>query len=231
MKIKSFGCSFLYGSELSWTEYKNDLLSGAHPSRPTWPALIANQYSLPYENHAWPGIGNLRILEQVLTQAKLDDPAFFFINWSWADRFDYIDPVTEKWNTFLPKDNKSDTYYKNFYSDYQVRLTNLSYINTAITILNSKNIAFCMTAIDPTLFEIINPDWKDPYALTMLQDSVHPCMTWFEGKDFLSWSQDKNLAISENWHPLEEAHRAAADYLITIFDKQSIVDPAQRVRA
>jgi phospholipase/lecithinase/hemolysin len=32
--------------------------------------------------------------------------------------------------------------------------------------------------------------------------------------NFLDWSRKHNYAISENWHPLEQAHQLAADYLL-----------------
>ena len=34
----------------------------------------------------------------------------------------------------------------------------------------------------------------------------------FNGKTFLQWSRDNAFPESDRWHPLESAHRAAADY-------------------
>lgn len=228
MKIKSFGCSFIYGSDLFLIE-KENAGSGDFLSHGTWPFLLANHYKTEFENYACPGIGNLRILEQLLTQAELADPAVFIINWTWLDRFDFIQPLDEEWQTLRPDGNTKlhKIYYKQLYSQYHTMLTNASYIATAINVLSIKQIPFCMTVMDTTLFDPINPGWQDPYAIRALQVLIKPHIHWFDGLDFLSWSQKNKYPISDAWHPLEQAHRAAADYMIKIFDKRKIVDPTQ----
>ena len=54
-----------------------------------------------------------------------------------------------------------------------------------------------------------------------LQNYIRPHMTQFQGKTFLDWSRSHGFAESVSWHPLEPAHRAAADYMITVVDKQN----------
>jgi hypothetical protein len=230
MKIKSFGCSFIYGSDLFLTDQENARI-GSPLSHSTWPLLLADHYKTEFENYAWPGIGNLRILEQILTQAELADPAFFIINWTWIDRFDFIEPLAELWETLRPGNSTKlqRIYYKQLYNQYHTMLTNASYIATAINVLNIKQIPFCMTLIDSTLFDPIDPNWQDPYALRALQTLIKPYICWFDSLDFLSWSRKNNYPISDAWHPLEEAHRAAADYMISVFDKQKtsgLIQPA-----
>ena len=229
MKIKSFGCSFIYGSELQVHIKENNCI-GDSLYYDTWPSLVADYYQVEFENHAWPGIGNLRILEQILTQATLEDPAFFIIGWTWLDRFDFINPVTENWDTLRPggDDELHKIHYKYFYHQYHTMLTNASYISTAINVLNSKNIPFCMTLMDNTIFDPINPNWQDPYALRILQQSIKPYITWFDNMDFLSWSRKNNYPISEAWHPLEAAHQAAGKYMINVFDTQKTNGLAQQ---
>ena len=231
MKIKSFGCSFIYGSGLE-PNNKDSNQIGYLPSFNTWPSLMADHYKTEFENYAWPGIGNLRILEQILSQAELSDPAFFIINWTWLDRFDFTDPLTEQWETLRPDGDTKlhKIYYKQLYSQYHAMLTNASYISTAINVLNIKQIPFCMTLMDNTLFDPIDPDWQDPYALRALQALIKPHIHWFDDQDFLSWSKKNKYPISDCWHPLEQAHRGAADYMIKIFDTQKINDPSQPVR-
>jgi hypothetical protein len=229
MKIKSFGCSFTYGSELILSDTDTKQLTPLHAS---WPLLIAKHYQLEFENFSLPGIGNLRILEQILAQSELVDPAVFLINWTWLDRFDFIKFPDEAWETLRPGGSTElhSLYYKHFYQQYHSMLINASYISTAINVLNSKNINFCMTLMDTTLFDPIDPDWQDPYALRTLQRIIKPHITWFDGLDFLSWSQKNKYSISKNWHPLEQAHCAAADYMIKLFDKQKTNALVQQVR-
>jgi len=232
MKIKSFGCSFIYGSDLFLTDKENNCNDFSPLSHNTWPSLIADHYQVEFENYAWPGVGNLRILEQILTQSEMSDSAFYIINWTWIDRFDFIEPLTEHWETLRPDGDTHlhKIYYKQLYSQYHTMLTNASYIATAINVLNVKQIPFCMTVMDTTLFDSIDPGWQDPYALRALQTLIKPYIGWFDDQDFLSWSRKNNYPTSDAWHPLEQAHRAAADYMIRIFDKQKISDLIQPVR-
>ena len=87
MKLKSFGCSFIYGSDLADASINPGNLI---PSNHTWPAHLARLQNRDYECYAKPGSGNLQILEKILTQASdKDKHDLFVIGWTWIDRFDY----------------------------------------------------------------------------------------------------------------------------------------------
>jgi hypothetical protein len=210
MKLKSFGCSFTYGSDLHDCDITD---SGA--SCVTWPALLAKDHNLIYECHAWPGIGNLQIMHNTLTQASLNDPSIYVVNWTWADRFDFLDPINEHWHTLRPDGNTHEhqLYYRYFYNQYHTMMTNASYIKTTADILTSRGIKFIMTLMDTTLFDEVNPNWQDPRSITLLQKEIRPCITWFENKTFLEFSKEKGFPISETLHPLEDAHRAAFELI------------------
>jgi hypothetical protein len=206
MKLKSFGCSFTYGSDLADCDIP---LWGA--SQQTWPALLAQDLMYEYECYAYPGIGNLQIMNSILEQCSLKDPSIFVINWTWADRFDFINPATECWNTIRPGGDTQEhrLYYKYFYNQYHTMLTNASYIKTTADILNSSGIKFIMTLMDTTLFDEVDPQWQDPRSISLLQKEIKPYITWFENQTFLNWSKQKGFPISKTLHPLEHAHRAA----------------------
>jgi hypothetical protein len=210
MKLKSFGCSFTYGSDLSDCDIP---IWGA--SQQTWSALLARSLDYGYECYAYPGIGNLQIMNCVLEQSSFDDPAIFVINWTWLDRFDFIDSTTEHWITLRPDGNTAQhkLYYKYFYNQYHTMLTNASYIKTTIDILKSKNIQFIMTAMDTTLFDEVDPGWQDPRSISLLQKKIKPYITWFENDTFLNWSKKNGFPISETLHPLEAAHQAGFDLI------------------
>jgi len=224
MKIKSFGCSFIYGSELIddphiWNY--SDL---------TWPAILAKRLGYDYECHARPGSGNLQIAERVLNECNKKDSAVYIIDWTWIDRFDFIksqDPW-QPWGTLRPNSTEkhAESYYKNLHSEYRDKFTTLISVKTVIDILLEKDIQFIMTYEDDLIFD---QRWHASSAVEELQNAVSKHMTTFEGLGFLSWSRKTNHPISEAWHPLEQAHRAAADYMIKIFDKQKIIDPTQPV--
>jgi hypothetical protein len=225
MKLKSFGCSFIYGSDLA-DDAKGSLTSES--SQLTWPSLLAQNLNYTYECYAYPGSGNLRTLEKLLNQASINDSAVFVVGWTWIDRFDYTTISTELggpsnvvgnevWKTVMPvdTDSRASNYYRNLHSQYRDKLTNLIYIKTAIDVLLQKNIAFVMTYIDELLFET---EWNCTPAILDLQRYIRPYMTTFEDQTFLEWSKLKGFPISETLHPLEDAHQSAAELIQTNFD-------------
>jgi len=226
MNLKSFGCSFIFGSDLA-----DDGRNGPvpTPSNFTWPALIAQKLNLKYLCHARPGAGNLQIMEQVLNQATVNEPAIFVIGWTWIDRFDYYNSNWDQrcslspWKTIMPidQDKLAQTYYRDLHSEYRDKLVNLNYIKTTIDTLQQKNISFVMTYMDRLLFD---QRWHTTPAVIDLQNYIEPYMTLFENQTFLEWSKAHNFKISEKMHPLEPAHAGAADIIWPVFDKQNIID-------
>jgi len=210
MILKSFGCSFIFGTDLA-DNGQNSLYAKA--SQLTWPALIAQRLNYNYSCYARPGIGNLRILEKIITESKDASQQFFMINWSWIDRYDYVRSNDDSWSTIMPMDSDStaEFYYKNLNSQYKDKLVSLLYIKQAIDVLQSQSIPFVMTYMDNLIFE---SHWHSSSAVQYLQDSVKEHMTTFDGKNFLDWSHDRGHPISDSKHPLESAHRDAADFLL-----------------
>lgn len=222
MLLKSFGCSFIFGTDLADV---NSTLGEPYskPSKSTWPSLLAAHLGYDYQCHARPGSGNLRILEKVLSHAADSSPCVFVIGWSWIDRFDYTVDLTGRdhvydlaganlWRTVMPvdTDSRSHHYYRDLHSQFRDKLTNLIYIKTAVDTLKQKNIPFIMTYIDDLLFET---QWHTTSAVLELQEYVRPYLTSFDGKTFLEFSKEKGFPISEPFHPLEEAHRAGFELI------------------
>ena len=217
MTLKSFGCSFVFGSDL-----KDDGRNGprATPSQFTWPALLAQHQGRDYSCHARPGSGNLQILEHVLNQVPVSNSSdLFVIGWTWTDRFDHWDANHDPrkkltaWSTIMPV-NTTDlakTYYRDLHSEYRDKFTSLCNIKLAIDTLNQRGIPFVMTYMDELLFD---QRWHVSNSVLDLQSYIKPHMTTFDGLTFLDWSRGRGFEISPAWHPLEPAHAAAADYLI-----------------
>lgn len=217
MRLKSFGCSFTYGV---------DLIQAPATS---WPGLLAVDMGWAYECHAQGGIGNLRIAETVLNQLAKTPPStsVFVIGWTWIDRFDYTTDQ-DQWHTILPAHNTitAKNYYRDLHSQYRDKLTSLMNIKLVIDQLQATNTPFLMTYMDRLLFE---DDCHTSSAVVDLQNSIRPHMTLFEEMTFLEWSQKHGYAISAELHPLEQAHRAAADYVANcVFDTQSTNDPVRQ---
>jgi len=206
-KLKSFGCSFVYGSDLSDCTDRT-------PSQLTWPALIAKQLDLKYECYAKPGQGNFKIYCDILANSKRNDNSVYVINWTWIDRFDYINAVTGKWNTLRPaqENQLQDFYYRNLHSQLQDMIANASWIMSAAEHLTSVGCPFIMTYMDQNLLAPIDLNWHNPKYVKLLQYKLKNTLTNFDDLNFLDWSRKNSYPVSTAWHPLEAAHAAAADY-------------------
>lgn len=198
MKLKSFGCSFIYGSDLAST-------------RNTWPALLAQHHNLKYQCCAWPGVGNLHIAESVLNALADPEPAVYVVGWTWIDRFDYTQDC-DRWTTVLPGQNtvEADQYYRLFHSQYRDKLTTLINIKTVQDAVLGAGHKLIMTYMDDLIFET---EWHTSPAIEMLQAAIKPQMTQFENTTFLDWAKQNGHKISPAWHPLESAHRAGFELI------------------
>lgn len=217
MKVKSFGCSFVFGTELS-----DDCNSGLLPnaSKLTWPAHVANYLKMEYQCFAKGGAGNLLILERLLNHTANNDQDFYIINWTWIDRFDYVetDPASSNdWMTLRPMIDSpvAKNYYSNLHSEFKDKFITLAYIQLAITTLEKKKCPFIMTFMDDLL---LDQKWNIKPSVIDLQNSVEPYLSTFDGKNFLEWSKELGYPIGNYMHPLDEAHRAAADLIISNLD-------------
>jgi len=223
MQLKSFGCSFIFGSDLSDAVATPGSL--VIPSQNTWPAHLAKHLGYNYNCYARPGSGNLQIVECILNQVSNSSATdLFVIGWTWIDRFDYVDtnnkwPETTPWSTIMPTDDTAvaKVYYRDLQSEYRDKFTNLSYVKLAIDILEQKGIPFIMTWQDPLMFD---QQWHITPAVTYLQEYIRPYVTAFNNQTFLEWSRTHGYKESAQWHPLEEAHLAASNYIINVFDKE-----------
>jgi hypothetical protein len=214
--IKSFGCSFIYGSEL----HDINLEYPTAPSYSTWPALIAKKLELDYECYAGPGQGNFKIYCDILANSYHNDQSVYLINWTWIDRFDFVDS-NETWQSLRPAEEAvlEQFYYRNFHSQLCDMISSASYIVSAIDHLNSLNCQYVMTYMDYNLLTPVDPNWHDPKYLEVLQHKLSKILVNFDDKNFLDWSQKNNFEISSQWHPLEQAHSAAADYWLPAVKK------------
>jgi len=224
MKLKSFGCSFIFGTDLA-DDGRDGLY--ATPSQLTWPAHLAKNLNLEYECHARPGSGNLQILERLLNQIDSSTSAdLFVIGWTWMDRFDHYDsnynPAIKRtpWSTIMPIDETAlaQTYYKHLHSEYRDKFASLGYIKLAMDTLDQRGIPFVMTVMDELMFDRL---WHSTSATQLLQDHVKPRLTMFEEQTFLNWSRVHGYAESPAWHPLEQAHEAAGQLMTKIYLENS----------
>ena len=226
MKLKSFGCSFVYGSDLPdcphGTGKNNPHGTGKNnppPSSLSWPALLSRDFELEYQCLARPGASNLQILEAVLSE--IEPQSVFVINWTWNERFGYFnDELKIKnnghpwnphgWVTVMPSDNDAaaEAYYRYLHSQMRDKLDALVCIKSAIDNLKENDIKFFMTYTDDLLWET---QWHTTPAIRYLQEKIRPYVHGFQGQGFISWARSRGFQLSEKMHPSETAHKAAAD--------------------
>ena len=206
MIVKGFGCSFVLGCE------HQDF----HPkkySHTTWPAIIAKKQAHEYKCFAKAGCGNLHILNDILNEIEKEQDDFYIINWTWIMRWDYIFAGNDTWHHLNPNHDheRARYYYQHVHADYTDKLHNLIWINTAIQSLTAAGKRFCMTYMDDLLFE---NRWHTSAGISNLQNQIHPHLYQFKNLNFVDWSKQNNFALGSRGHPLEDAHYAAAEYLL-----------------
>jgi hypothetical protein len=225
MNLKSFGCSFIFGSELS----DDGPALPMRGSQLTWPAHLAAHLGYNYLTYARPGAGNLQIAERVLSHLATNEYALFVIGWTYLDRFDYVNLNNPErwpgvaWSTLMPVDTTdvANTYYKNLHSEIRDKLTTLMSVRLVIDTLKQKGCPFIMTYMDDLMFD---RRWHTTPAITDLQDYIRPHMTTFDGMNFQQWSKKNGHPITATGHPLESAHAAAGQLMIKVFDTQNTID-------
>jgi len=210
--IKTFGDSFMYGSDLS----DCDGTGMDNWSQLTWPALIAKDLDLTYDCFAQGARGNQFIAEWVIGQAT--NNSLVIINWSWIDRFD-VHIVKGKVTTLMPGDDNTTalTYYKNLHSELNDKIRNLMFIHSTHCYLKNHNIPFISTLMDKLLFDT---QWNTNPMIIRLQEQLQDDIVYFpDNQTFLEWSRANSYPESDNWHPLEQAHQVAADIWLPIYKK------------
>ena len=225
-RVIAFGDSFTRGDELADCPPQTEINNCS--STLTWPALLAKSLDATYQSYSLGGAGNQWISWQVATRIKQD--TLYIVNWSWFERFDYVDIETDLWTTTHPQhEDKLDHYfYRNLDSDIWNLHRNLQQIHSTISLLKQNNVNFIMTCLDNSYLS----DLKDfrpgtqsnivwTRAISSLQEQVLPHIVDFEGMSFLEWSKHKGFELGPNGHPLEKAHIEAAKYINTIITKES----------
>ena len=224
MKIVSFGDSFVFGSEL-----KNN-----PDGSMAWPSLVAKKINVDYQTYSDPGCGNDAIAQQIYTHfadnTAEDDLAI--INWTWTSRWDmYIGDC----DTWITVDSNSRTeklqrllgqtqlhqlieLYNNYLNKSLLwnKIRNLQTIFSAQQYLKIKKINSIQTFMD---YELFTTEFHAPPYVKELQKLVVLEMRdWGNGLNFLDWSKNNNFFITEiGWHPLEDAHIAAADFWLPVY--------------
>mgnify|MGYP000394288430 CR=1 FL=1 len=109
--------------------------------------------------------------------------------------------------------------YIEYISDNELmnKFNSLQSIYCSTSFLLHKNIKFIQTNMDSELFET---RWFCDGYIQELQKFIFPQMESFNNLNFLDWSRKNNFEITKKgWHPLEDAHNAAADFWLPMYKK------------
>jgi len=112
-----------------------------------------------------------------------------------------------------------ESMYIEYISDNQMfnKFQSLQSIYCATTFLLNNNIKFVQTNMDE---EILEKQWFCDGYIDVLQNFITPHLSSFGNKNFLNWSHEKGFKITDpGWHPLEDAHEAAAQYWLPTYKK------------
>lgn len=203
MKLKSFGCSFIYGDELRDA-------TDASPSKLTWPALLSNHLGYEYECHAKNGSGNLQILDTLLSQlADKNNDTVYVINWTWPERYNYKNDTD--WVTLQPNQSSSEaaTYYRNFHNEYVDKLTLLMCMTTAVGVLGKAKANYIMTYMKD---EHIKPS-ESEFNLIPLYHNLLQYLTFWDGHGFNSWCEINKFEKCPGRHWAESTQQQAFEYI------------------
>ena len=215
----SFGDSFVWGSEQKNNE---DGSLG-------WAGRVAKNLKCNYYTTARPGCGNDYIAQQIYSWFSCNptNDTLAIINWTWISRWDFYILDHKTWitvgSTCVPEKLKnlvSQTQAEDIINFYNTRLNagilwnkirNLQTIYAAQCYMKQKNINCIQTYKDNDIFDITQ-EHKDitPGYANELQQLVYPAMQLFEGQNFVDWSSKKGFKVTNDLHPLEDAHIAAA---------------------
>lgn len=228
MKLKSFGCSFIWGSELP------DIQLPKNFSNLTWPARLSHELNMLYECHAWPGRGNFFIANQVLDQLATHEPALYVINWTWIDRFDFVnqDYGIDRWETLTPgkrMHQQSDFYYRNLHSELRDKLHGLQLIKlVALELLAAKQ-PFIMTYMDNLIFD---QRWNTSPSMIKQQEFLKSHMLhWtIDQQELINWSLwavQHGHSVTSNNHLLESGHELVFQDVLERLQAGEIVTASQ----
>ena len=227
-KIIAFGDSFTWGSDMADTmrdfewnampeEWKQDRKNGFHNlySRHTWQALMAQDKGMEYVCLAEQGCSNQSIVRKFFENVHLIEKGdTVSINFTWRDRYDFYNDVEGKWETLRPSGTEDnplfEMYYKHMHSSVWDQVESLKAINLVLDYMKLSNISFIATCIDDKIYHGVHHNTP---LIKILQEQNEERIWWFEGLGFHEWSKVNNYEISPMWHPLEEAHKAAYQYL------------------
>lgn len=230
------GCSFTYGEELK------------DPGSSRFSRLVSDHFNETEINEALCGGSNWRIARKFTEHVHTNRPKFVFIMWTDVNRFEittrgnleHILPPGEtslpiytyylsKNHSSRPKEfplNQCLDFYDSIFIDEMQYFNWFSQILQIQTYCKSNQIPYVMTrAFNRQIHYQYNVYPKAGKKMKEHFDWYFDAIDWSCWIDNGTWYFDdfttkNNFEEGPNFHPLEDAHKAAADYFINFIEKK-----------
>lgn len=192
MRLVSFGCSLTYGAGLEDCFIPPDR-PGIHPSKKSWPSLIAQELDIECVNQSRIGSSNKEIWHNIIS-FDFKDHDLVFIMWTYPDRTCILHPKKDKSEQIGIWSEDKKIFYKDFYSEYDAETMSKLFVSHANYFLENKNIKVFNLVVDNRFKYIFKLNNR-------IIDHI-PVYIWTHENQF-PLSQDNN-------HGNEECHREVA---------------------
>jgi len=229
MIIVAGGDSHIWGSELQDSPH-----GGTNGySMNTFPALLAKENNFEYICAAYPGNANNAISRMVIDSCSKLQNVFLIVTWTYPQRAEFY--FTNKWislNSWHTKEEKfSKEYFKQvgdneYYEIYSV-LKEIVFLQYFCQV---RNIPYLFLTADNHFFQHENyARSKDCSVENLFHQINWENWFWFPKgssknetlvpRGFYQWAIENKYAIGPHGHPLEQAHRDAANLMKEKFNE------------
>jgi hypothetical protein len=229
MILVAGGDSFTWGSELADSPHGGP--NGY--SRSTYPALLAQQADLEYVCAAYPGSANNAISRMAIDAVSKYENPFLFVTWTYPQRSEFW--FKDSWVSL----NSWHTTQKEFSQEYFKHVGNSEYYELYSTLkeivylqnfCHAKQIPYMFTTADNTFYQHENYFRSKDQSLENLHNVIDwNRWFWFSNgtkanetpapRGFYQWAVENKYTVGPQGHPLEEAHRDAAELIKEKFNE------------
>jgi len=234
MILVAGGDSFTWGTEMA------DCTETVY-SQSTFPALLARAQGLDYQCVARPGNANDAIARMVIDRCEtVTDTPVVIVAWSFVTRYEFrftypINSPISPWCSITPDLNKAQVHHfaNDFFKhvgtdpDYQ-KYNTLRAIILLQTYLEQKSIPYLFLPTD-NHFYVSNTAGADPIVATLYNMVNWDHWFFFPGateawnttdpRGFYQWAVETKYKCGQYQHPLEDAHRDAAQLIERKFNE------------
>jgi len=207
-KITAFGASITAGR-------------GLKDKTNTWSSIIARNLQLEYLCLADISLSNATITRKILNHNHEPDQLVLVL-WTSTTRYEF--KTEDDWLIITPSSNQQG-FTKQWYSgpgqwEYTGVSNTLKEILLAQTFLRDKNISYLFTIDNNEVHGSWLKNSGDTYIKQLYNLIDWDRFVFFDNQGFLPWCKEKQFEMAEDGHPLEHAHSAAANYILSNLDNK-----------